>query len=102
MNATNNPANSPFQTPYLESAIRHEQVGTAKGDKLDKRVRIHVHSKRRRLADPDGISCKAAIDGLAKSGILIDDSAKYVKEVSFSQEKSKEEETIIHIVFDGG
>ena len=99
MNATNNPANSPFQAPYLESAIRNEQVGTAKGDKLDKRVRIHIHSKRWRLADPDGVSCKAAIDGLAEGGIFVDDSAKYVEKVSFSQEKSETEETVIDIVY---
>lgn len=83
----------------MESIIRNEQVGETEGDKLDKRVCIHIHSRRRRLADPDGISCKAAIDGLAKGGLFVDDSAKYVKEVSFSQEKSSQEETIIDIIF---
>ena len=63
---------------------------------------IRVLSKRKRLADPDGISAKAVLDGITKAGILVDDSAEYVKEVTFSQEKSKEEETIIHIVFDEG
>ena len=60
-------------------------------------TRIHIHSKRKRLADADGISAKAAIDGLVQSNILADDSPLFVKEVSFSQEKSKEEETIITI-----
>ncbi len=86
----------------MESIIRNAQVGKAEGDKLDKRVCIHIHSRRRRLADPDGISAKAAIDGLAEGGILIDDSAKYVKEVSFSQEKSETEETVIDILFGRG
>lgn len=58
---------------------------------------IRVHSKRTRLADPDGISCKAVLDGLRKAGVLIDDSAKFVKEVSFSQEVAKEDETIIDV-----
>lgn len=66
----------------------------------DTRASILVHSRRRRLTDPDGVSAKAAIDGLVKGGILIDDSPKYVKEVRYSQEKIKrgeEEETIITV-----
>lgn len=61
------------------------------------RFRIHVHSKRRRLADPDGISIKAAIDGLVRGGLLADDSAKEIQDVTFSQEKSAIEETIITV-----
>jgi len=51
---------------------------------MDQRVCIHVHSKRRRLTDPDGIYAKAVIDGLTSGGILLDDSAKFIKEVSNS------------------
>ncbi len=83
----------------MEPIIRNEQVGKTEGNKLDKRVCIHIHSKRRRLADPDGVSGKAAVDGLAEGGIFTDDSAKYIKEISFSQEKSKTEETIIDIIY---
>lgn len=60
-------------------------------------VRIHVHSVRKRLADPDGISAKAAIDAVVEAGVIKDDSAKYVKEVRFSQEKGSDEKTIITI-----
>ena len=59
-----------------------------------------MHSRRKRLCDTDGVSAKAVIDGLRKGGVLIDDSPKYVKEVSYSQEKCKageEEETVISI-----
>ena len=56
------------------------------------RVRIHVHSVRKRLADPDGISAKAAIDGIVEAGVLKDDSPEEIKEVLFSQEKTKGEE----------
>jgi Holliday junction resolvase RusA-like endonuclease len=72
-------------------------MGKTKGNKLDQKFRIHIHSKRRRLADPDGISAKAAIDGLAAGGIFPDDSAKFIANISFSQEVNKSEETIITI-----
>ena len=50
------------------------------------------------MADPDGISAKAVLDGLTKAGILVDDSAKFVQEVRFTQEKvAGDEETIIVI-----
>lgn len=65
---------------------------------LDKRCSIHIHSRRHRLADPDGISGKAAIDGLVLAGILSDDSPKEVSEVTYSQEKipkTENEETIV-------
>lgn len=68
--------------------------------KINKPVVISVHSRRYRFADPDGISAKWAIDAIVKAGVLVDDSAKEVKEVRFSQEKiSKEfeEDTIITI-----
>ena len=55
---------------------------------------------RHRLADPDGISCKAAIDGLVACGILADDSAKEVLEIKQRQVKivaSQEEKTEIII-----
>ena len=51
--------------------------------------RVHFHSIRHRLADSDGISGKAALDGLVKAGIFPDDSAKHIKEVTYSQEKTK-------------
>ena len=61
------------------------------------RFRIHVHCKRRRLADPDGIYCKAAVDGIVRGGLLPDDSAKYVESVTVSQELAKTEETIVEV-----
>jgi hypothetical protein len=67
---------------------------------MDKRVSIHIESRRYRLADPDGISAKAAIDGLVLGQILSDDSTKEIKEVSYSQiriGKAAPEITIITI-----
>jgi len=52
-------------------------------------VCIHIHSIRKRLADIDGISGKATIDGLVNAGLLLSDSPIHVKEVTYSQEKTK-------------
>lgn len=54
---------------------------------FDSPVRITVISYRKRLADPDGISAKAAIDGIVAEGLLRDDSAKEVREVRYRQVK---------------
>jgi hypothetical protein len=84
----------------MEQAPSHEPVGEKKIPRLDSPCRIHVHSRRHRLADPDGISGKAAIDGLVHSGILPDDSTRYVQEVTYSQSKVKtvdQEETEVII-----
>ena len=61
----------------------------------DSRFSIHIHSIRKRLADPDGISAKAVIDGIVKAGLLKDDTAKEIKEIKYSQEKGIEEKTLI-------
>jgi hypothetical protein len=81
----------------LESDSKHGPKTTNVDETVCPRFRLHVHSKRRRLTDPDGVSAKAAIDGLVKGGILRDDSAKYISAVTFSQELSKLDETIIEV-----
>ncbi len=66
--------------------------------RLDKRCDVHFHSRRHRLADPDGLSGKAVLDGIVNSGLLADDSAKEIGKVSHSQEKipkTENEETIV-------
>ena len=79
----------------VESTVGNAPVAKKKDARPDSRYHIHVHSVRNRLCDPDGISAKAAIDGIVKAGILPDDSARYVKAVSYTQEKGAEEKTII-------
>ncbi|MCK5608683.1 hypothetical protein KAR91_42795 [Candidatus Pacearchaeota archaeon] len=67
-------------------------------------VCIVIHSYRHRLADPDGISAKAAIDGLVKADILADDTTKQIKEISYKQTKIKrpeEEKTVLKIKYWG-
>ena len=68
--------------------------------KMAKRCNVHFHSRRHRLADPDGISGKAVLDGIVNSGLLANDSAKEIKHVTHSQEKipgAAQEETVIII-----
>lgn len=64
---------------------------------MDQKFRVTIHSRRRRLTDPDGVYAKAAIDGLTAGGILEDDSAKFVESVRYTQELAgtREEETVI-------
>ena len=82
----------------VESVASHEPLATPRLAQFSTRVCIHVHSIRKRLCDPDGISAKYAIDAIARSGLLRDDSSKEVKEVTFSQRKTvkgEAEQTII-------
>jgi len=62
---------------------------TKKDPGFNPRYDLHVHSIRKRLCDVDGISAKAAIDGIVKAGLLADDSAKNIREIKFTQEKCK-------------
>lgn len=77
-----------------------QQVGKKKNSRFDTPVCISIHHRRYRLADPDGLSAKAAIDGVVQAGILEDDSTQEVKQVIHTQEKipkTEKEETIISI-----
>lgn len=67
------------------------------GKEGHQRYRIEIHSKRRRLTDPDGVFAKWAIDGLVVGGLIPDDGPEWVQEVSFSQEQAEIEQTIITI-----
>ena len=92
---------SPCASPYLEPITCYESMAKKEGERLDKRCNISVFSRTKRLADADGRSCKAVIDGLREAGVLEDDNPKFVKKVEQSQEITKdEEETIIDIVWD--
>ena len=73
----------------MEPDIGNAPLGEEEIKRFNTPVRIHIHSKRKRLADCDGISGKAALDGLVACRLLWDDSTEYVKEVTHSQEKTK-------------
>ena len=64
------------------------------------KCRVAVHSRTYQLADEDGRSIKAALDGLRKAGLFKDDNPEIVTQVSHTQEQisaSENEETIIEI-----
>jgi len=85
----------------MESTSCNESLATKKDAGLNKKCcRVHIHHKTQRLSDPDGRSIKACIDGLVVAGILPDDNAKIINQTSQSQEKSKQEETIIDIIWE--
>jgi len=73
---------------HLEQNLGHAYLGEKATPRFNSQVHIHVHSIRRRLADCDGLSAKAAIDGLIKAGILRADTAQAIKEITYSQEKT--------------
>jgi len=79
----------PLPDAYLEPHFGNESVGKKAFKGFHTPVHIRIHSVRKRLCDADGISAKAAIDGIVKAGLLQDDSTKFVKEVRYSQEKTK-------------
>lgn len=81
----------------LEQVVGNEPLGKKKGARFDTPCRVHFHSVRARLADSDGISGKAAIDGIVHAGILSNDSPKEICEVTHSQELGDIEKTIIQI-----
>lgn len=84
-----------IQAPNVEQSHGDESVGEKTSAGLFARCSITVHSKRKRLADTDGISCKAIVDGLRKAGVFRDDNAAIIEEVRFKQEKATDDETII-------
>jgi hypothetical protein len=85
---TNRPAN-------VESAAKVKPLAADENTPPDTRYNLHIHSVRKRLCDLDGISSKAAIDGIVKAGILPDDSAQYIKQITYTQEKGSPERTEI-------
>ena len=95
-----NRRNDPGQTADVELPTRGEPMAAGKGAAFDTPVSVEIVSYRSRLADADGISAKAAIDGLVMCGILSDDSTKEIREVRYRQVKVKnanEEKTEIVI-----
>ena len=89
-----------FSPANVEQGLSYALLGKKEAPGLDTPCRLHIHSRRYRLVDADGVSGKAAIDGIVISGLLPDDSAKEIKEITYSQEKIKKteiEETIITI-----
>lgn len=85
---------------HVEQDSSHAPMGAKKAKRLDSRVSITIISYRKRKHDPDGISAKAAIDGIVRAGLLRDDSTEEIKSVTFESRKcakDEEEKTVIVI-----
>lgn len=82
----------------LEPCSCNAPLGAEAITRHDSPCRIVIHSLRNRLADPDGISGKAVVDGIVHAGILPDDTTKQISEVAYSQQKTKgPEKTVVTI-----
>jgi hypothetical protein len=83
----------------LEQALSDELHGKKEDAGFNPPFDVVVHSLRWKLADADGISVKAALDGIVKTKTIIeDDSAYYVNSIKFTQEripKTEDEKTYI-------
>ena len=85
----------------LERTASHEPIPPSHPTPFDSQVRIRIDTFRVRLADADGISAKAMLDGLVYFGVLRGDSLKEILEpVEIYQHKVKnrsEEKTEIRL-----
>ena len=94
-----NSHNSTVPVTDLESGSCDAPLAKKETSGYAPRACLHIHSYRKRLTDPDGVSAKAVIDGIVKAGLLPDDSTEYIAQVSYGQEKATEEKTIITVTF---
>lgn len=76
----------------MEQDTGNGNMGTEGFTGFSTPCRVHFHSVRNRLADSDGISGKAVIDGLVHAGVFTDDTTKQVTETTHSQEKKRGKE----------
>ena len=91
-------------SPPMESNTSNEPVGKGETATSDSRLIIAVTSYRWGKHDPDGVSCKAVLDGLIQCGILRDDSTDEIQKICLRSKKAKKkamERTTIEIYHDG-
>lgn len=85
----------------MERIARNASLAKKKDERQDTqrydKCSVRIHSVRKRLADIDGISGKYALDAIVRAGIIQDDSPRYVKSVTHTQEKGFPETTTITI-----
>ena len=78
---------SPYSDADLECFALDESLEETKVPSLDSPVYVFAYSFRKRLADIEGVSYKAAIDGLVKAGILRNDTTKDIESLTGTQVK---------------
>jgi len=88
---------APVSPPDSQSDLPDALGAKKQAVPVDQRFRVRVISRGRRLADTDGNSAKAVLDGITKAGIWRDDSSRFIEEISFTQEKAKGDQTVIEV-----
>jgi hypothetical protein len=90
--------------PNVEPAACYASDGEKKAQRHDGLCHLSVCSRRHRLADPGGCSSKYVVDAIVSTGVLEDDSAKFIAEPVLEwQEKiptTQPEETILTLVWE--
>ena len=87
-------------TTHMEPSIGCKPLGTNENTPLDTPVYIVFTHYRHRLADEDGISDKACLDGLVRAGFLHDDRQAWVKGINHHQKQislKEDEYTVIEM-----
>ena len=85
---------------HVEQAIGNALVAKEKAKGYNGLVSLRIFEYRHRLADPDGACTKYLIDSLVSSGLLQDDSSKFIKKIEkeqFKIDKTSPEKTIVEI-----
>jgi hypothetical protein len=90
-----NSANSASNVEQASGHARGKEKQIGSDDSL---CRIYIHNLRHKLADSDGVSGKACLDGIVEAGLLSDDSTEEVEWVRQTQEKIPKDEDEITIV----
>jgi len=86
--------------PDAKQPARDKPVAAKKGPRFNSPVYISFLCFRQHLADRDGISGKAAIDGLVNCAILKNDTTAEIKKIDYKQHliaQDQKEMTIIII-----
>jgi Holliday junction resolvase RusA-like endonuclease len=81
-----------LESHFGDATLRADEAPT-----FDRQVRVTFLHTRKRLADIDGLSGKAALDSIVALGILADDKTQQVAEVIHRQVKGEPERTEIVI-----
>ena len=86
---------TPYNIAKLERSRKYSFLQAQGYKRQDTPINIVIHSVRRKRIDVHNTAAKAAIDGIVRAGIWIDDGPNQIETVKFSQENGQEEKTII-------
>lgn len=78
-----------MESNTVDDTIQQDEAAT-----FNTSTHLEIIHHRKRPTDPDGCSAKAAIDGIVATGILPDDSAKWIESIKITVIQSVVEKTI--------